>query len=85
MVGTALFVLPYLMLAAPAGYLADRFSKRTVIVACKFAEIVIMVLGIVAICFGNLTLLFTAVALTGAQVRFFAVQNGDHSRAIAVG
>ena len=39
--GLALFVLPYLLLAAPAGYLADRFSKRRVIVACKVAEIVV--------------------------------------------
>ena len=35
MAGTACFVLPYLLLAAPAGYLADRFSKRRVIVGCK--------------------------------------------------
>ncbi|GAF99258.1 unnamed protein product, partial [marine sediment metagenome] len=43
--GLACFVLPYILLAAPAGYLADRFSKRSVIVACKVAELVIMVLG----------------------------------------
>ena len=41
MAGTACFVLPYLVLAAPAGYLADRFSKRSVIVGCKIAEIAI--------------------------------------------
>src|SRR5947209_2154916 len=39
--GTVCLVLPYLLLAAPAGYLADRFPKRTVIVGCKLAEIVI--------------------------------------------
>ena len=32
--GLACFVLPFILLAAPAGYLADRFSKRTVIVGC---------------------------------------------------
>ena len=42
--GLACFVLPYILLAAPAGYLADRFSKRTVIVGCKVAELLIMVL-----------------------------------------
>ncbi len=41
--GLACFVVPYILLAAPAGYLADRFSKRRVIVACKVAEIVVMV------------------------------------------
>src|SRR5688500_13265199 len=43
--GTACFVLPYLLLAAPAGYLADRYRKRSVIVGCKIAEIFIMALG----------------------------------------
>ncbi|MEQ9067576.1 MAG: hypothetical protein RLO18_12670, partial [Gimesia chilikensis] len=31
--GLACFTLPYLLLASVAGYLADRFSKRTVIIA----------------------------------------------------
>ncbi len=43
MAGTVCLVLPYLLLAAPAGYLADRYPKRSVIVGCKLAEIVIMV------------------------------------------
>ncbi len=47
--GLACFVLPYVLLAAPAGYLADRFSKRTVIVGCKVAELLIMILGIATI------------------------------------
>ncbi len=47
--GLACFTLPYLLLAAPAGYLADRFSKRRVIVLCKVAEIVIMALAVAAI------------------------------------
>jgi acyl-[acyl-carrier-protein]-phospholipid O-acyltransferase/long-chain-fatty-acid--[acyl-carrier-protein] ligase len=71
-IGTSLFVLPYLLFAAPAGYLADRFSKRTVIIVCKFAEIVIMLLGVFAIWLGNLPLLFLAVALTGTQSALFS-------------
>src|SRR5687767_13852474 len=51
--GTACFVLPYLLLAAPTGYLADRYRKRSVIVGCKVAEIVIMALGIGAIMLGH--------------------------------
>ena len=39
--GTAGFVLPFILLAWLAGYLADRYPKRTVIIWCKFAEIVI--------------------------------------------
>lgn len=70
--GTACFVLPYLLLAAYAGYLADRFSKRSVIVCCKIAEIAIMALGIVAVMIGNLWLLFAVVALMGTQSALFS-------------
>lgn len=78
MAGTACFVLPYLVLAAPAGYLADKYRKRQVIVACKIAEIVIMALGIAAILLGNLpaamalALLFAVLALMGAQSALFS-------------
>ena len=72
MAGTACFVLPYLLLAAPAGYLADRYSKRSVILGCKIAEIFIMVLGTIAIVLGNLWLLFVAVGLMGAQSALFS-------------
>ena len=57
--GLALFVLPYLTLASPAGYLADRFSKRQVILICKMAEIVVMALGIWAIYLGSLSCLWS--------------------------
>lgn len=70
--GSACFLLPYLLLAAFAGYLADRFSKRTVIIACKVAEIVIMSLGIGAILLGEPRLLFVVVALMGAQSALFS-------------
>ncbi|MCH5373331.1 MAG: MFS transporter, partial [Planctomycetes bacterium] len=70
--GMACFVLPYLILAAPAGYLADRYSKRSVIVACKVAEIVIMLLGVVAILTWNLPFLMVVVALMGAQSALFS-------------
>jgi len=70
--GLACFVLPYLLLAAPAGYLADRFSKRSVIVSCKVAEIAIMALGIVSILIGDIYFMFVVVALMGAQSALFS-------------
>ncbi len=44
--GAACFTIPYLLLAPFSGSLADRYSKRVVIVACKVAEVVIMALAI---------------------------------------
>ncbi len=70
--GIACFVLPYLLLAAPAGFLADRYSKRTVIFGCKVAEILIMGLGTLSIVLGNIWVLFVAVALMGAQSALFS-------------
>src|SRR6187401_1418266 len=76
--GTVCLVLPYLVLAAPAGYLADRFPKRSVIVGCKLAEIFIMLVGVAAILCGHLTggwsviLMMTTVALLGAQTALFS-------------
>jgi acyl-[acyl-carrier-protein]-phospholipid O-acyltransferase/long-chain-fatty-acid--[acyl-carrier-protein] ligase len=70
-VGSACLVLPYILLAAPAGYLADRFSKRSVIVNCKLAEIIIMALAIAAILIGNVWLMFVVVAFIGAQAALF--------------
>jgi acyl-[acyl-carrier-protein]-phospholipid O-acyltransferase/long-chain-fatty-acid--[acyl-carrier-protein] ligase len=69
--GSACLVLPYLLLAAPAGFLADRFSKRDVIVYCKVAEIVIVAAAIVAMLIGNVYLMFLLVALIGAQSALF--------------
>jgi len=70
--GLFCFTLPYPLLAAPAGYLADRFSKRTVIVGCKIAEVGLMILGVLAVLFGSIHLLFVVVMLMGAQAALFA-------------
>jgi acyl-[acyl-carrier-protein]-phospholipid O-acyltransferase/long-chain-fatty-acid--[acyl-carrier-protein] ligase len=79
MAGTVCFVLPYIVLAPFAGYLADRYAKRSVIIGCKIAEIVIMSLGVGAILCGDLHdatwslgLLFVTVALMGGQSALFS-------------
>jgi len=45
----AVFVIPFLLFSSTSGQLADRFSKRNIIVACKAFELVIMLLGIIAL------------------------------------
>ena len=70
--GLVCFTVPFLLLAAHAGYLADKFSKRKVIVACKVAEIVLMTLGVAAMALGNVTFLFIVVAMMGAQSALFS-------------
>lgn len=70
--GLAGFTLPFILFATPAGYLADRFSKSRVIRNCKIAEIIIMLLGMVAILSGQISLLFAVVVLTGAMAALFS-------------
>ena len=65
--GLACFVVPYILLAAPAGYLADRYSKRSVIAASMLLQSAILVLGIGAILIGSATAMFATLALMGAQ------------------
>ncbi len=65
--GLAGFVIPYILLVAPAAYLADRFSKRRVIAGCMLLQAVILVLGIGAILMENVVLVFSTLTLMGAQ------------------
>jgi len=46
---SALFVLPFLLFSHAGGVLADRFSKRTIILSLKYLEIAIMAAGCAAI------------------------------------
>ncbi|MCC9654729.1 MFS transporter [Rhodopirellula halodulae] len=47
-IATVVFGLPFVLFGGLAGYLADRYSKRTIIVTSKVAEIVVMGLGLLA-------------------------------------
>jgi 1-acyl-sn-glycerol-3-phosphate acyltransferase len=71
-IGTASFVLPYLLFAVPAGWLADRFSKRQVIVGCKVLEVIVMAFGVLAVWLGNIWLLLFVVFLMGLQSALMA-------------
>ena len=49
--GGAIFVIPFLLFTPAAGVLADRISKRTIVVAAKVLEIVVMMAAFVAFSF----------------------------------
>lgn len=58
----ATFVIPFLLFSAISGVMADRFSKRDIIVTTKILELVIMGLGVCAFAFeskiGSYAILF---------------------------
>lgn len=69
--GQALFALPFLVFAPLAGLLADRVSKRRVIVGANLLEVVVMVVAGLALTTRSTALLFASVALMGTQSAFF--------------
>lgn len=68
----ALTVLPFLFLLAYAGRLADRYSKRNLIVCCKAAELIVMLLAVVAFWTGNPIIISAVLLLMYTQSAFFA-------------
>ena len=70
--GGLCFLLPYLVLAPLAGSLSDRFSKRAVTLACKVAEVGILLFGLLMIWIQQPVGIFAAVAMMGAQSAIFA-------------
>jgi acyl-[acyl-carrier-protein]-phospholipid O-acyltransferase/long-chain-fatty-acid--[acyl-carrier-protein] ligase len=65
------FVVPFLLLTPYAGTLADRFSKRTIIVLAKVAEIIVMGLGCLAFWWANPAGCYLILFLMAAQSAFF--------------
>ncbi len=41
------FALPFVLLSGFAGFLSDKWSKRTIIIGCKVLEIVVMLCGLI--------------------------------------
>src|SRR5262245_55193508 len=68
----AVFVLPYLLFSTYAGWLADRFSKRSVIVAAKATEIGVAVAAAAALLTGDPRLMLGVLFLFGTQSAFFS-------------
>ncbi len=71
-VANAVFVIPFLLFLAFAGRLADRHSKRDIIVYCKAAELLIMVLAVGAFWTGSPLLLYVVFFCMAAQSTFFS-------------
>ncbi|MGQ0635848.1 MAG: MFS transporter [Planctomycetaceae bacterium] len=67
----AIFAIPFVLFSGFAGFLADRHSKRTIVVLCKLAEILIVSLGIAALSSGALAPVFVVLFLLGMHSAFF--------------
>ena len=68
----AAFALPFVLFSGFGGFLSDRFSKRTIIVLCKLAEVAVMAAVAIVMLYGSqFSLLVSLLFLMGAQSAFF--------------
>ncbi|HEV2329546.1 MAG TPA: acyl-[ACP]--phospholipid O-acyltransferase [Verrucomicrobiae bacterium] len=67
----ALFSLPFILFSMGGGYLADRYSKRSVMIGVKVFEIGVMALAFIGFILSNLWILLTCVFLMGVHSAIF--------------
>ena len=68
---SALFIIPFIVFSPYAGQIADRYSKRNIIVGMKIAEIMIMILGLFAFMSGKIFWMCVVLFLMTLQSAFF--------------
>lgn len=69
---TALFALPFLVFSILAGQIADKFSKRTVIIATKLFELLVVFMAGYALYHEDLTTLLISILMMATQSSFFS-------------
>ena len=67
----ALFALPFILFSMAGGYLADRFSKRSITIGVKVFEILIMLFVTAGLVLEHPTVLLAGVFLMGTHSAFF--------------
>ena len=70
-IAQALFILPFFLLSALAGQLADDHDKARLIRIIKLAEILIMIVGGAGLMLANIPLMLAAVFAMGIHSTFF--------------
>lgn len=71
LVAGALFSIPFILFSMTGGFLADRYSKRTVTIGTKLFEIGVMAFAIAGLAWQNLHLEMAAIFLASTQAAFF--------------
>ncbi len=67
----AIFVIPFLVFSSSAGILADRISKRTIIVYAKIFEVTVMTLALIAVWMRSEVGLYTALFFMATHSALF--------------
>src|SRR5467141_5444704 len=67
-----LFAIPFLLFSMTGGFLADRYSKRSVAIGTKIFEIFAMLFAVFAFARGSHTMAFAVIFLASTQAAFFS-------------
>ena len=70
--GAVTFLLPFVVCTPYAGFCTDRFSRRSVMIWCKVAEIVILIGGVFTIFAQSVPGMLIVLCLLGIQGAFFS-------------
>jgi len=68
---TGLFSLPFILFSMAGGFLADRFSKRTVMVGVKIFEVFVMLFALAGLIWHQQAMLLAGVFFMGTHSAFF--------------
>jgi acyl-[acyl-carrier-protein]-phospholipid O-acyltransferase/long-chain-fatty-acid--[acyl-carrier-protein] ligase len=69
---TVLFALPFILFSSTAGWFADRFPKRGVVIWSKAMEVAAMLVGAVGIIAVNWYCIMTMIFIMSVQAAFFS-------------
>lgn len=72
MIGALAFLIPFLIFTSYAGYFCDRYNRRSVIIGCKIAEVIIILFGTWAILGQSVPFMLVVLFFLGAQSAFFS-------------
>lgn len=70
-IALGVFALPFVFFSGLGGWYADRHTKRTIVIACKVAEIIIALLAMAAFFTGQLLPLLVVLGLLSTQSAIF--------------
>jgi acyl-[acyl-carrier-protein]-phospholipid O-acyltransferase / long-chain-fatty-acid--[acyl-carrier-protein] ligase len=66
------FTAPFILFAAYAGWLSDKFAKRRIVIAAKWIELIAMVAGGIGIVTGSWIMIYTMLFIMGTQATIFS-------------
>lgn len=70
-IASALFIIPFFLFSATAGQLADKYDKARITKVIKVFEVVLMIIGGIAIFFGNIPAMMITLTGLGIHSTFF--------------